>query len=577
MVHQYGFTESSDESSEQSTQSSAQSSAGSHGPLRRRAVSRRGVLGGGLSAAFATASGGFPLGASPAAAATATGTTTRTAAGCPAPDPGVPKRQFRAVWIASVANIDWPSRPGLSVTEQQAEYRALLDDAERNRFNAVVVQIRPTADAFWPSPYEPWSSWLTGTQGRDPGYDPLEFAVREAHARNLEFHGWFNPYRVSMGTDPSVLTPDHPARVHPDWIVSYGGKLYYNPGIPEVRRFCEDAIMDAVRRYDLDGVHFDDYFYPYPVGTTPFGDDATYEQYGDGFADKASWRRNNIDLLIQELGSRIKDAKPWVKFGVSPFAVWRNQATDPEGSATTAGVQTYDDLAADTRKWVREEWIDYIVPQVYWSIGFAPADYAVLVPWWSEQVAGTDVQLFIGQATYKVGTSTQSPEWSDPDEMSRHLTFNREYPQVLGDVYFSAKDVRANRLDHMDIVRAEHYSRPALVPVAEQLGGHAPARPLLAAAEPVADGIRLTWVARPPDEPAPTSYAVYRFDGRGPVDACDLADAHGLVATVRDTGTGRQTFLDSTASKGQTYTYVVTALDRIQHESEPSRSRTVRR
>ncbi|GAA2759652.1 glycoside hydrolase family 10 protein [Actinopolymorpha rutila] len=570
MVHESGFAESS-------APSFAESSAEARGRQPAREVSRRGVLGVGLSAAFASVSGGLALGASPAAAAPVTGVTSNAAANCPAPDPATPKRQFRAVWIASVANIDWPSRPGLSVAEQQAEYHALLDDAERNRFNTVVVQVRPTADAFWPSPYEPWSAWLTGTQGRDPGYDPLEFAVREAHARNLEFHAWFNPYRVSMGTDPSVLTPDHPARVHPDWIVAYGAKLYYNPGIPQVRRFVEDAIMDAVRRYDIDGVHFDDYFYPYPSGTKPFDDDATYEQYGDGFPDKASWRRHNIDLLIQELGARIKDAKPWVKFGISPFAVWRNQATDPEGSATTAGVQTYDDLAADTRKWVREEWIDYIVPQVYWSIGFAPADYAVLIPWWSEQVAGTNVQLFIGQATYKVGTSTQSPEWSDPNEMSRHLTFNRDYPEVLGDVYFSAKDVRANRLEHMNIVLAEHYTRPALIPVAEQLGGHAPAQPVLSAAEPVADGVRLSWVSRPANGLGATSYAVYRFDGRVTVGTCDLADAHGLVATVRDTGSGRQTFVDTSASKGRTYTYVVTALDRIQHESEPSRSRTVRR
>ncbi|MGH3994871.1 MAG: glycoside hydrolase family 10 protein, partial [Pseudonocardiaceae bacterium] len=354
--------------------------------------------------------------------------------------------------------------------------RGWLDDAQHRRLNTVIVQVRPTADAFWPSNFEPWSEWITGVQGQDPGYDPLQFAIDEAHARNLEFHAWFNPYRVAMHADPSRLHPSHPGRLHPEWIVSYGGRLYYNPGIPEVRAHVENAIMDAVQRYDIDGVHFDDYFYPYPVAGQQFNDEATYQQYGAGFANKADWRRDNTNRLIQELDQRIHAAKPWVKFGVSPFAVWRNIATDPEGSDTRAGVQTYDDLYADTRHWVRQQWIDYLVPQVYWNIGFTPADYAVLVPWWSDEVDGTDVQLFIGQATYKVGTSTQDPAWFDPQEMPRHLTFNRAYPQVLGDVYFSAKDVRANRLSHMDLLVAQHYQRPALVPVASPSGnsGQAP-------------------------------------------------------------------------------------------------------
>ena len=300
--------------------------------------------------------GALPSSAAPARGTGAPGTTDggeRQRANCPAPDPVTPKRQFRAMWIASVANIDWPSRPGLTVAEQKAEYLRLLDAAQRNRLNAVVVQVRPTADSFWPSPYEPWSEWLTGVQGQDPGYDPLRFAVDEAHARNLEFHAWFNPYRVSMQTDPGKLTPEHPARQHPDWVLPYGGKLYYDPGIPAVRRFVEDAILHAVKRYDVDAVHFDDYFYPYPAGTEQFDDEDTYQRYGAGFPDKAAWRRNNIDLLVEELSDRITRTKPWVKFGISPFAVWRNKATDPEGSDTTAGAQTYDDLYADTRKWVR--------------------------------------------------------------------------------------------------------------------------------------------------------------------------------------------------------------------------------
>lgn len=511
--------------------------------------------------------------AAPAAPVDGDGPAAEPVAGdCPALDPAAPKRQLRAVWIASVVNIDWPSRPGLSVEQQRAEYISWLDDAIRRRLNTVIVQVRPTADAFWPSSVEPWSEWLTGTQGQDPGYDPLEFLVREAHARNLEFHAWFNPYRVAMHADPARLAPDHPGRQHPEWIKTYGGRMYYDPGIPEVRELVQDAIMDAVERYDVDGVHFDDYFYPYPVAGQVFDDEATYQRYGaDRFPVKADWRRDNTDRLIQELGDRIHAAKPWVKFGISPFAVWRNIATDPEGSDTRAGVQTYDDLYADTRKWVREQWIDYLAPQVYWNIGFAPADYARLIPWWSAEVEGTDVQLVIGQATYKAGTSTQDPAWNDPAEISRHLTFNRTYPQVVGDIFFSAKDVRANRLGNMDIVQAEHYRHPALPPLAAHLGGRAPHRPIIATVRRTDAGVQLRWTNL-----RATEFAVYRFDGAVVPRACDLADARHLLATVRAGGDVLQPFTDPTARPGERYTYVVTALDRLHTESAPSLPRVTR-
>nr|CEL21756.1 COG1649 predicted glycoside hydrolase [Kibdelosporangium sp. MJ126-NF4] len=496
-----------------------------------------------------------------------------TVASCATPNPAVPKRQMRADWIASVVNIDWPSRPGLPAGEQQAQLTSWFDEAVARSLNTVVLQVRPAADAFWPSPFEPWSEWITGVQGQDPGYDPLSFAVAEAHKRGLELHAWFNPYRVAMHADPSRLRPDHPARVHPDWIVPYGGKLYYNPGIPEVRRFVEDAIMDAVHRYDIDGVHFDDYFYPYPVAGQQFDDEATYQRYGAAtFPVKADWRRASIDLLITELSARIHEAKPWVKFGISPFAVWRNKATDPAGSDTTAGVQTYDDLAADTRKWVREQWIDYVVPQVYWNIGFPPADYAKVVAWWASQVDGTSVHLYIGQANHKVGVSTQDPAWRDPTELSRHLTFNRGHPQVRGDVFFSAKDVRANRLGHMDILQAEHYARPAMVPVADRLGGRAPHRPVLISARPGTGGVRLNWVA----DPRSTSFAVYRFDGTTTVDRCALADATHLVTVARAKRGLFQSSIDTDAQPGRSHTYVVTTLDRLHNESEPSNHVTAR-
>ncbi|MER5441268.1 family 10 glycosylhydrolase [Streptomyces sp. NPDC002790] len=368
------------------------------------------------------------------------------------------RRQLRGMWLATVANRDWPSRAGLGAAEQRAELIAHLDTAVRRRLNAVIFQIRPTADALWPSAHEPWSAVLTGTQGQDPGWDPLGTAVAEAHARGLELHAWCNPYRIANHTDPSRLIPTHPARLHPDWVVVYGGKLYYNPGLPEVRRFVVDAMLDAVEKYPVDAVHFDDYFYPYPVAGQTFDDDAAYATYGGGFPDRAAWRRANIDRLIREMAARIKKTRPRAKFGISPFGVWRNKVTDPNGSDTMAGVQTYDDLHADTRKWVRERWIDYICPQVYWNIGFAAADYAKLVPWWADVAHGTGVRLYVGEALYKAGDPAQPAAWQDPAELSRHLTFADGFPDVRGHVFFSAKEVGQDRNGAMARVVADHYT-----------------------------------------------------------------------------------------------------------------------
>ncbi|MET7401411.1 family 10 glycosylhydrolase [Dactylosporangium sp. NPDC005572] len=489
--------------------------------------------------------------------------------------PATPKYQMRAMWIASVVNIDWPSAPGKPEREVKAEYDGWLDLAVANGFNAVIVQVRPHADAFWPSAYEPWSQYLTGVAGQDPGWDPLEYLVRKAHERNLEFHAWFNPYRASMpapggaGTDLSNLPANSPLVEHPEWAVPYpvgnaAGRLYFDPGIPEARAWVQDAIMDAVTRYDVDGVHFDDYFYPYPAAGQDFGDEATFARYGGGFQSKADWRRHNIDLLIQEMDQRVHAVKPWVRFGVSPFGIWRNQAADPLGSETN-GTQSYDANFADTRKWVKEGWIDYIVPQVYWNIGFAVADYAKLVPWWAGVVAGTDVQLYIGQADYKVAAAGQPPAWFEPGELSSHLTFNRQYPQVRGDVHFSAVQVRADRLGAETLLTAEHRSRPAFPP------SWGPATPMLfpvvTHAKRTAAGAELRWRALSDQS---TSFGVYRFDGVTIPRGCDLADAAHLVATVRGTA-----YTDPTAEPGRRYTYVVTALDRRWHESPPSPPRFI--
>jgi uncharacterized lipoprotein YddW (UPF0748 family) len=372
----------------------------------------------------------------------------------PAPAP-CDEGETRAAWIATVDNIDWPSRPGLPPSDQQQEYRALLDDLRQHGLNTVIVQVRPTADAMWPSPYEPWSHWLTGVQGKDPGYDPLAFLVEEAHARGLKFHAWFNPFRVSKQADVAKLVAEHPARQHPDWVFEYGGQLYYDPGEPAVREFVTQVVIDVAQRYAIDGVHFDDYFYPYPVQGAQIPDGETFNAHGAGVGNVGDWRRQNVDRLVAGVSERLAALNRDVEFGISPFGIWRNRATDPRGSATS-GLQSYDATYADSYAWVRNGWVDYIAPQVYWEIGHPAADYAALVPWWAEAVAGTRVELYMGQAAYKVGSS---PAWDD-GELADHLALNREHAEVRGDVFFSARSLSTNGAAAMERVTAEHYSCP---------------------------------------------------------------------------------------------------------------------
>ncbi|MFF4834465.1 glycoside hydrolase family 10 protein [Streptomyces sp. NPDC001315] len=401
------------------------------------------------------------------ALAALTAWTTTGAAARPGPrEPGHRRaaEEMRGVWLATVVNRDWPSRPGLTAAEQRTELIAHLDTAMRNRLNTVIFQVRPTADALWPSPYEPWSQYLTGTQGADPGWDPLGTAVEEAHVRGLRLHAWFNPYRIAMHADPSGLVASHPARRHPDWVVAYGGRMYYNPGLPQVRAFVQDAMLDAVARYPVDAVHFDDYFYPYPVAGQTFDDDDAYDAYGGDFPNRAAWRRDNTDRLVREMAARVKEVRPGTEFGISPFGVWRNAATDPLGSDTRAGVQTYDDLYADTRRWVREHRIDYLAPQLYWNIGLAAADYAKLLPWWAEVARGTRTKLYLGEALYKAGNPAQPAAWQDPAELSRHLTLAAGHPEVRGHVFFAAREVAADPIGAMARVVADHYRQPAKPP-----------------------------------------------------------------------------------------------------------------
>ena len=308
--------------------------------------------------------------------------------------------------------------------------------------NAVFVQVKPTGDAFYPSKYSPWSEYLTGSQGTNPGYDPLKFMIDEAHKRGIEFHAWFNPYRLTMkgkSTKTESLAKENIGRKKPEWTAVYGGQLYLNPGIPEVNDYVIDSIVEVVRNYDIDGVHMDDYFYPYKVKGQEYPDSVQFQRYGGKFSNVGDWRRNNINKLVEKLHNEIKKQNKDISFGISPFGVWRNASTDPgRGSDTQAGVQNYDDLYADILHWMDKGWIDYVVPQIYWNQGFKAAEYNTLVEWWSKNARITNTDLYIGQAAYKVGS------WSNPNELINQINYNRKYPEVKGSIFFSYKSLKEN-------------------------------------------------------------------------------------------------------------------------------------
>jgi len=378
------------------------------------------------------------------------------------------KREMRAVWIATVANIDWPSSSKLNPYQQQIEMIQLLDKLAENKINTIVFQARPTADAFYYSSLEPWSRYLTGQQGKRPNpfYDPLAFIIEEAHKRFMEVHVWLNPYRVLNGENVNSMDKDHAYFKNKDIFVQYGGKYYFNPGLNETRSFLNNVVKDIVERYDVDAIHFDDYFYPYPVNGEEFPDSETFIKYPRGFTNKADWRRNNVDMVISELQQTIRNAKPWVEFGISPFGVWRNNSSDPKGSATKAGIQNYDDLYADILKWLKEGTIDYVVPQLYWEIGKKVADYEILVEWWSKN--SFNKNLYIGLYASAL-ESKQENAWKKPNELARQLRMNQQYPEVKGAFYFSSKTFVKNLQGLNDSLKSTFYKYPALCPLNSNL------------------------------------------------------------------------------------------------------------
>jgi len=383
--------------------------------------------------------------------------------------------EFRGVWVATVENIDWPSKKGLSNEEQKSEFIALLNKHQQNGMNAIVMQVRPSGDAMYPSTLEPWSEYLMGTQGLAPSplYDPLAFMIQETHKRAMEFHAWINPYRAVFNIHKSSISPNHLTKLHPDWFLTYGDKKYFNPGLPQVWLHTNRVVRDLVSRYDIDAIHMDDYFYPYRIAGKEFPDQATYIKNKRGL-EKEDWRRSNCDTIIKQLNATIRQAKPGVQFGISPFGVWRNKSVDPKGSNTKAGQTNYDDLYADILLWLEKGWIDYVTPQIYWEHGHPLADYDELINWWNDNSYGKN--LYIGHGIYRAGSNAG---WKDKNEIPYQINRVRSLKNTNGSIFFSSKSFSTNANGWNDSLQQHYYQKPALLPPMSWLVQYAMETPIV--------------------------------------------------------------------------------------------------
>ncbi len=464
-----------------------------------------------------------------------------------------PKREFRGAWIQTAFQGEYKE---MTPAEMRRSFIRKLDFLRSCGINAIIFQVRPEADAFYKSDIEPWSRFLTGEQGVAPAgeFDPMAFLIEECHKRGMEFHAWLNPYRASTAGN-TRFAASHIYHRHPEWFVTYNKQILFDPGLPECRAFICKVVRDIVRRYDVDAIHMDDYFYPYPVAGMPFPDDRSFRRYGlrKGYTEarRDDWRRENVNLLIQDLRRTILLTKPWVRFGISPFGIYRNKKSTPDGSGSeTNGLQNYDDLYADVLHWARQGWIDYNMPQIYWEIGHPAADYITLIKWWDKNAAGGP--LYIGQdvaRTMKAG------------QLTRKMRYERALPHVDGNCFWPANELLWNNGGVADSLRRNYHRYPALIPAYTHQHDRAPKAVKRLKTEWTPEGFELRWkTERSATNPELASYfVVYRFADGEPVD---INDPSRIVAITRET----RYMLPY--EKGRVkYRYVVTAVDRFHNES----------
>ncbi|NLX67384.1 MAG: family 10 glycosylhydrolase [Bacteroidales bacterium] len=467
-----------------------------------------------------------------------------------------PKREFRGAWVQTV----WQSRYSQMNSAAMKYYIAdMVRKFDEAGINAVIFHIRPEADAFYRSELEPWSRFLTGVQGRapdDPTFDPLAFIIEECHQRGMELHAWLNPYRVKASLD-NTLSENHIYWRFPERFVTYGNQLFFDPGLPENREFICEVVRDIVSRYHVDAIQMDDYFYPYPVAGTPFPDDESFQIYAasQGFSpsQRDDWRRNNVNLLIRQIKLTIAHTKPWVRFGISPFGIYRNRRNDPKGSDTN-GLQNYDDLYADIKLWVKEGWIDYNLPQLYWEIGHAAADYNTLLQWWNDNNYGQ--HLYIGQDLKRS---------IDKQELALKISQSREMSFVHGNCYWYGYQILDNVEGVADVMKSDLHRSKSLIPAYTHMHKGRPAAVKKLTDVYTEDMHFLTWDhKKEPENPESAQrFVVYRFR-RG--EKVDIRRAENIVDITPD-----NFYVLPYEGNESRYVYVVTALDAFHNESKPAK------
>ena len=464
------------------------------------------------------------------------------------------KREFRGAWIQCVNG----QFEGLGRDAMQRTLSHQLDELQKDGVNAIFFQVRAECDALYPSKMEPWSRFLTGQQGRAPVpyWDPLQWMIDQCHDRGMELHAWINPYRAKTKTT-SELANNHVAILHPDLVFAYDNQWILNPAKAETREYVIKVAQDIVRRYDIDGLHIDDYFYPYPAKGCSIPDEDLFRQ-AQGFTNIGDWRRYNVNLFIMQLGEAVHREKPWVKFGVSPFGIYRNKTSNANGSDTN-GLQNYDDLYADVLLWVNQGWVDYCVPQIYWQIGHPLADYETLIKWWDKNAGNRP--LYIGEDVERT-TKYADPQNPNSHQLPAKHRLHQRMKNVSGTVLWYAKAVVDNVGNYGQVLRQNYWRYPTLPPLMPFLDDKAPKKPVKVKPVWTADGYILFWT--PPTAKTwgdvTNRYVIYRFDDG---EAVDLNSTRHIVKITYDT------MYKLPYEDGKTkYTYVVTALDRVGNESE---------
>lgn len=466
------------------------------------------------------------------------------------------KREFRGAWIQCVNG----QFQGMSKDKMQSTLKYQLDELQKDGVNAIIFQVRPECDALYVSDIEPWSRFLTGRQGINPGWDPLQWMIDESHKRGMELHAWINPYRAKT-KNTFEMANNHIAIKHPDYVFAYDGQLILNPGMPECRDYICNVVRDIVSRYDVDGLHIDDYFYPYPVKGQKIPDADIYNMNNNGISNINDWRRDNVNVFVKQLGETIHEVKPWVKFGVSPFGIYRNKKNDAQLGSETNGLQNYDDLYADVLMWVNNGWIDYCVPQLYWEIGHKAADYKTLIKWWNKYASNR--LLFIGEDIERT-VKNADPDNPKINQMSAKRRLHSEMPNVQGTVLWYAKAAVDNVGDYGMALRNGYWKYPALQPLMPFIDGKSPKKVRSVKAMEI-DGKKILFWTAPKGkgwQNEAVKYVVYKFDAS---EKADISKSSNIVAITTDT------FYEIADNEGGVY--AVTALDRMSNESKPKKKR----